>query len=249
MQFQDHFSSLASSYAAFRPRYPAALFDYLAQVAPAREVAWDCACGSGQATLDLAERFGTVIATDASARQIGEALAHPRVSYRVAPAEDSGIASSSVDLITVAQALHWFDLGAFYAEARRVLRERGVLAVWTYSVLNTGEAQIDALIGELYHDVLGPWWPPERRLVDDRYRSLPFPFEEWTPPSFDMRQHWTLAELLGYLRTSSAASRYTAHHGVDPITAFGERLAGVWGDPLQPRTVSWPLSLRIGRVR
>jgi ubiquinone/menaquinone biosynthesis C-methylase UbiE len=129
--FKDHFSRLAAQYAEFRPRYPGALFDLLARVGPARELAWDCACGSGQATLDLVERFGSVVATDASAQQIAAAKPHPRVEYRVARAEDSGLESKSVDVITVAQSLHWFDRPAFYAEARRVLRPHGVLAVWT----------------------------------------------------------------------------------------------------------------------
>ena len=248
MHFRDHFSSLTAQYAAFRPRYPAALFDYLVQVSPAADAAWDCACGSGQATLALAERFASVIATDASAAQIGAAPAHPKVTYRVARAEASGIDGASIDLIIVAQALHWFDLPEFYAEVRRVLRPGGVLAVWTYGAVQQVDPHIDPLIQELYRDILGPWWPPERRLVDEGYRTLDFPFEEWAPPAFSMEHRWSLPQLLGYFRSWSATGRYVAHHGIDPIAAFGERLRRVWGDPQQERTVKWPLSMRIGRM-
>jgi SAM-dependent methyltransferase len=246
-QFKDHFSRLAAQYAAFRPRYPAALFDYLASVAPSRAVAWDCACGSGQATLDLAQRFDCVIATDASAQQVSQATPHPRVTYRVAPAEASGLSSESVDLVIVAQALHWFDLDAFYTEARRVLRENGVLAVWTYGGHKVEEPAINGLFKSFYSETVGDYWPPERTLVEDGYRSLRFPFPELTPPPFEMSERWTLSKLLGYLRSWSATSRYVQKTGVDPVTPLGEKIAPLWGDTEAERVVYWPLGMRIGR--
>jgi ubiquinone/menaquinone biosynthesis C-methylase UbiE len=244
-QFKDHFSRVASQYAAFRPHYPQALFDYLADVAPSRTVAWDCACGSGQATLDLAERFASVMATDASAQQIAAAPVHPRITWSVARAESSGLPPDSVDLITVAQSAHWFDLDAFYAEARRVLRPNGVLALWTYGVHRFNDAAMDALAHELYAETVGPYWPPERRHCEDGYRSLPFAFPEIVPPAFEMKERWTLPQLLGYLRSWSATSRYVQAHGNDPIVPFGEAIAPMWGEG--ERVVEWPLGLRIGR--
>jgi len=246
-QFKDHFSRLAAQYSAFRPTYPAALFDYLASLCRKRRAAWDCACGSGQATLALAERFDSVIGTDASAQQIAAACVHPKVVYRVAPAEKSGLDPTSVDLVTVAQALHWFDLAPFYREVDRVLREAGVLAVWTYGVFHVEGSEIDRLIQEFYQYTVGPYWPPERRDVEEGYRRLPFPFVEMTAPAFILEQAWDLERVLGYLRSWSATGRYVERTGVDPVSGLGERLALIWGDPKAPRRATWPLSMRVSR--
>jgi SAM-dependent methyltransferase len=244
--FKDHFSRLAAAYASFRPHYPPALFDYLAGCCPRRELAWDCACGSGQATLDLARHFAQVVATDASAAQIAAASARANVSYRVAPAVASGLQDESADLVCVAQALHWFELVPFYAEVRRVLRARGVLAVWTYGVLHLEGAQIDERMQQFYWHTLGPYWPPERKLVEEGYRSLPFAFAETASPVFEMQESWSLPQLLGYVRTWSASGRYFERHAVDPAVALEESLAALWGDADEPRRIRWPLSLRIG---
>lgn len=247
MTFKDHFSRLAGQYCEFRPSYPAALFQYLAGLCPQRRSAWDCACGSGQASLPLAAHFDNVMATDASPQQIAAAAPGPGVTYRVASAQQSGIETDSVDLVTVAQALHWFDLDAFYPEVVRVLKTGGVLAVWTYGVLHIEGHDVDRLVQEFYTDIVGPWWPPERRLVDDGYRTLSFPFAELTPPRFDMQVSWERARLLGYLRTWSATGRYVEHVGRDPVEELETRLAPFWSDPHSVRTVSWPLALRVGR--
>jgi len=243
--FKDHFSSLAAQYAEFRPRYPGALFDFLAKTSPARTRAWDCACGNGQATLDLAERFESVIATDASAQQIAAAKPHPRVTYAVARAEQSGIASDSIDLVTVAQALHWFDRGTFYDEVKRVLHAGGVLAVWTYGMPRLNDSNLDRILQTYYAETVGPYWPPERRYVEDGYRSIVFPFTEITAPSLSMREQWTLPQFLGYLRSWSSTGRYVDAHGEDPVIAVGEQFGRLWGE--RARAVSWPLSLRLGR--
>ena len=194
--FKDHFSANAIGYATSRPGYPAELFAFLAGTVDRRELAWDCATGNGQAAGGLAAHFRAVVATDGSARQIEHAVPRRGVSYRVAPAEMSGLAAASVDLVAVAQAVHWFDLPLFYAEVKRVLRPDGVLALWCYERLRVDPA-IDSLIESFHMDTLGPYWPPERRWVESGYRDLPFPFEELPVPVFEMRAEWTLDRLPG----------------------------------------------------
>lgn len=246
MTFKDHFSRLAAQYAEFRPTYPGALFDLLARTAPARGHAWDCACGSGQATLDLAERFETVIGTDASAKQIAAAPTHPRVTYAVGPAERSGLEEHSMDLITVAQGLHWFDRPAFFTEARRVLRPQGLLAVWTYGIPRLNDSNLDKVMQTFYWETVGPFWAPERRYVEDGYRSIEFPFTEIAGPSLSMREQWTLPQFLGYLRSWSAVGQYVDARKEDPVAIVEPLFAPYWG--ARARDVSWPLSLRLGRI-
>jgi SAM-dependent methyltransferase len=246
--FRDHFSSIAAAYATFRPRYPAALFDYLAALAPSRALAWDAACGNGQATFDLAERFARVIGTDASAAQIEQAPSHSRIEWRVAPAERSGIASGTTDLVTMAQALHWVDIPAFFREAHRVTKVQGVVAVWSYSSIRSSDERIDALVRRFSRETVGPYWPTERKLVDEGYRSVRFPFAEVETPAFSMRERWTLAQLVGYIRTWSATSRYIELHQADPTVELAALLAKVWGNPESAKDLEWPVALRVGRV-
>jgi len=245
--FHDHFSSVASRYADFRPRYPAALFDYLATLAPRNSLVWDCACGNGQATVDLAERFDRVVATDASREQITSAKPHPKVEFRVAPAEQSGLTDESTGLITVAQSLHWFDLDRFYAEARRVLKPGGVLAVWAYGINEVEGESVNRLVNEFYANTVGPYWPPERTLVESGYRTIPFPFAELTPPPFRMEARWTLEQLLGYFSTWSATNRFIKATGRNPIEPLSAAMLRVWENPNASRLITWPLSLRLGR--
>ncbi len=247
MNFKDHFSGHAGAYALHRPRYPVELFAYLAAIVPGRRLAWDCATGNGQAALGLAQHFESVIATDASARQIAQAEAHPGISYRTAPAERSGLESGTVDLVTVAQALHWFDFDAFYAEVRRVAAPGGSLAVWVYDLLRVAPG-IDAVIRLYHEEIVGPYWPPERKWVDELYETLPFPFEELSNPPFEMRVEWTLADLTGYLDTWSAARRYQKERGEDPLDLIRSELEAEWGKAESVRAIRWPLVLRVGRV-
>jgi SAM-dependent methyltransferase len=247
MSFSDHFSGVASEYAEYRPLYPDALFDWLAGLAPRRDLAWDCATGSGQAAVALAARFDRVVATDASAGQIAAATRYPRVEYRVAPAEASGLQPGSVDTLTVAQALHWFDRPAFYAEARRVLRRDGVVAAWTYGHPSIDEPRADAVLQRFYSRTVGPYWPPERALVDAAYRTIEFPFAEVEPPAFEMETRWTLDSLVGYAATWSAVTRFRAATGEDPMPDFAAALEAAWGDPGLARRIAWPLALRVGR--
>lgn len=256
MDFKDHFSGHASLYAQARPLYPDALFDWIAANAPARECAWDAGCGNGQASVALARRFAHVIATDPSAQQIGHAEPDPRVEYRVEPrgASDADgrayrttIADGSVDAVTVAQALHWFDLSPFIEEVRRVAKPGALFAAWAYAGCSVN-ADVDAVIAHLYDAMLGPYWPPERRLVDEGYASLALPFQSMQAPSFEMRMEWNARQLLAYLESWSAAQRYRAASGRDAIAEIAESLRGAWGDPQRAQAVRWKLMLRAGRV-
>jgi SAM-dependent methyltransferase len=246
MTFKDHFSSGSDGYARYRPRYPQALFAELADLAPDRHTAWDCATGTGQAAVALAEHFEHVVATDASSTQLGEARRHERVSYVPATAEHAPLRDRSIDLVVVAQALHWFDLEAFYAEVRRVLRGGGVIAAIAYG-LHRISPGVDAVVDHLYRDLVGPYWPPERRHIETGYASLPFPFEPMPMGAHEMRAHWSLANLTGYLRTWSAVQRYRADRDEDPVTLIEAELAHAWGETGE-RRVTWPLTLRCGRA-
>lgn len=249
--FADHFSGHADDYARYRPTYPAALFQYLADCCAAHDLAWDCATGNGQAARMLANHFDHVVATDASAEQIAATSARTRVTYGVARARESSLNDATADLVTVAQALHWLDPQPFYAEVRRVLKLTGVFAAWTYGLFHVAPedpvaADANALIETFYRDRVGPYWPPERRHIEAKYQSLPFPFDEWSTPDFTMETRWTLREVLGYLRTWSATQRYIDEHQRDPINAADWRAA--WGDPDTKHTLQWPLHLRAGRA-
>ena len=242
--FKDHFSKQAADYAKFRPRYPHEMFEYLGSLAPSRKLAWDCGTGNGQAAVGLVSVFDRVIATDASEKQIANAEPHERVEYRMVSAEESGLESGTIDLIMVAQALHWFDLDRFYDEVRRVLKKNSVLAASAYNLLHI-EPAIDEVINRYYYEVVGPFWPPERVLIE-KFEELPFPFSEIQAPSFEMIGQWNLEHLVGYLRSWSATQRFIAANKRDPLEAIADDLRAAWGDPGQMRKVVWPLILRVG---
>lgn len=241
--FKDHFSGHAASYAAYRPGYPPELFRFVAGCCDARRLAWDCATGNGQAAVELAGYFQCVVATDASAAQVEAAHAHPKVRYGVATAEDSGLDTRSIDLITVSQALHWFDLDRFFTEALRVLVPGGVLAAWSYGLTRI-EPAVDALVFELYRSI-EPYWPPERRMVDEGYAGIELPMPVIGNPGFDMQARWSAEAMLGYLRTWSASQRSLREQGSDPVDTIAERLRRAWGSG--EREVRWPLAIKLGR--
>jgi SAM-dependent methyltransferase len=246
-RFKDHFSDVAAAYAAHRPSYPAGLADFLARLAPAKRLAWDAGCGSGQLSVLLAGVFERVVATDASPEQIARAALHPKVEYRCARAEASGLPERVADLVTAAQAAHWFDLPTYFAEVRRVARPGGVVALISYGVV-TADPDLDAVIRPFYRHVLASYWPPERRHVDEGYRSLPFPFQELDAPAFEIRLDWRLEDLLGYVRTWSAAWALEQAEGQGPFARFRRDLEAAWRPATAVRTMRWPLALRVGRV-
>jgi SAM-dependent methyltransferase len=244
-QSADHFSRQAQDYARYRPLYPAKLYEYLASLTPEHDRAWDVGTGNGQAALGLAQHYRSIIATDPSEKQIALATPHERVTYRVATAEHSAIEDRSIDLVTAALAVHWFDLDRFYAEVRRVLKPDGVLAVWCYNLTEITPV-VDAVMGSYYHDVLGEFWPPQIRWVDEHYRTLPFPFDEIAPPEFALEAVWSLSDLFGYLSSWSAAPKYKDAHGADPLDTKRAEFAAAWGAEIN-RVVRWPLYLRVGK--
>jgi len=245
MTFKDYFSGHAADYAQYRPHYPAGLFAWVAQQCGQRDRVWDCATGNGQAAIALAEHFTQVIATDGSAAQLQQAPAHSQVTYRVAVAEASGIAAHSLDLVTVAQAVHWFQLAAFYAEVRRVLKPDGLLAIWCYGCPHLAVPASASLLQTYYGETLDDFWTPERRLVETGYAALDFPFEELAAPAYTMQVTWTLAELMGYLFTWSATQRFIATHGVNPLETLAEQMAPHW--PSDRVLMTWPITMRVGR--
>ncbi|MFY2762485.1 class I SAM-dependent methyltransferase [Arenimonas sp. MALMAid1274] len=247
MDFKDHFSAHAASYAQARPTYPDALFDWLAAQCPRHELAWDAGCGNGQASLALAHRFHRVHASDPSQAQIDAAPADDRIHWRVEPAEHCSLPDHSADLVTVAQAYHWFDHARFNAEVQRVLRPGGVVALWTYGASHV-DAAVDAVFAQLYEHTLGDYWPPERRHVENGYRELPFPYDPLPAPRFAMSAAWTLPQFLAYLSSWSASQRYLRETGRDAVAEAADAFAQAWGEASAVREVHWPLSLRAGRT-
>ena len=241
--FKDHFSKQASDYAKFRPRYPREMFDYLGSIAPSRKLAWDCATGNGQAAVELANVFEGVIATDASESQIENAEPHVNVEYRIASAEQSGLPSQSFDLVLVAQALHWLNHDRFYPEVGRVLKENGVFAASAYNLLRT-DPPIKQIVTRYYYDIVGPYWPPERALIE-KFEEIPFPFPERETPKFEIVAEWNLEHLTGYLRSWSSTQRFVASTNRNPLDQIAGELEKAWGDPQQTRRIVWPLTVRV----
>ena len=244
----SHFRTQAKLYAEYRPDYPRELFEFVAASVNDHEAAWDCATGNGQAAAGLAEHFDRVIATDISAEQIAQAKPNPRIDYHVAPAERSGLAENSVDAVTITQALHWLDIPRFYDEVRRVSKLGSVFVATVYSDPVLGDPKADRILQHYNKVVVGPYWPPERKLVDEAYANIPFPFQELETPQLTMERSWSLHDLAGYLRSWSATVRFTKQNGTDPVLDFEKSMAQIWGDSSQPRKLHWPFTIRAGRV-
>ncbi|MDW5418973.1 class I SAM-dependent methyltransferase [Iodobacter sp. CM08] len=241
----DHFSKLAVHYAASRPHYPVELFSWLASQCPEQAQAWDCGTGNGQAATALAEHFTSVLASDISQAQLNLAPTHANIRYLCADAAHSQLAQHSVDLIVVAQALHWFNLDSFYAEAKRVLKPSGLIAVGCYGTPQISHPQIELIFQDFYHNIVGAYWPAERSHVENGYASLPFPFNPIPTPDFVLEVNWSLAELLGYVQSWSATGHFIEDKSYNPVDALGEALAALW--PQQQRVV-WAISLRVGKM-
>lgn len=235
----------AEDYQRFRPDYPPALFEWLAGVAPTRRLAIDVGTGNGQAAVGLARHFDRVIATEPSAEQLRSARVHPHIEYRIEPAESLSAETGSADLVVAAQAAHWLDWPRFNRQAQRVLAARGVLAIWCYERCQVAPA-VDRLIDSFYRDVVGPYWPRERRQVEEGYRDLPLPVPAMDVPRLAMQAEWDARAMLGYLGTWSAVRRYRARTGRDPLALVTAALESAWG--AAPRRVQWPLSIKAGRA-
>ncbi|HQQ78929.1 MAG TPA: class I SAM-dependent methyltransferase [Thermoanaerobaculia bacterium] len=248
MRFADHFSGHAADYARYRPAYPPALFEALAALVSRHTLCWDAGTGSGQAACGLADHFAEVVATDASAEQIAHATPCAGVTYRVAPADQSGLDDATVDLVTVGQAVHWFSLKSFYEEVRRVGAPGSVIAVWAYDLFTVSESAAVESVFRAFHSTVEAYWPPERALVARRYADLLFPFEEIPVTPVTMTAAWSLERVLGYLSTWSSVKAFTKATGEDPVAALSAELTAVWGDPADSKTIAWPLILRTGRI-
>lgn len=244
--FMDHFSRDSASYAAFRPRYPASLFGWLAGLPAARRQAWDVATGSGQAATMLAPHFERVVASDASREQVRYRTRTSGVHYLAERGEHSAMAGGRIDLVTVAQAYHWLDHPKFHAEVDRVIAPGGAFAVWCYGKLDA-TPDIEAALAAFYDGTVGPYWPAERVHVERAYRDFEIPIAEVEAPAVSIRAEFTLAQLLGYVRSWSAVGRYIKTKGHDPLPEFSAVLGSLWGDPARPKPMVWPIAVRAGR--
>jgi SAM-dependent methyltransferase len=241
-----HFGAEAEKYFAFRPQYPAALFAWLAQIAPARGLAWDCGTGSGQAALGLSEHFAHVLATDPDPRQLALAPKRANIDYRLAPAEAGPGPREAVDLIACACSIHWFDLPKFYETASRALKPGGVIAAWTYDWPWTGSAPLDAVLERLKSEILGPFWGDNAALYFNRYEELPFPFEGIETPAFHVAVARSPADFLAFLATWSAIGKYRQSRGCDPLQLVEKELAQAWRAAPPPLPLRVPLHMRCG---
>jgi len=244
---KDNFSYQSDKYAQFRPTYPDALYNYLLSIVPARDNAWDCGTGNGQVAQVLAQSFKKVSATDISRQQIENAFMHERIDYSVQPAENTSFPDSSFDLITAAQAIHWFDFDAFYKEVTRTIRNKGILAVIGYGLIQLSPS-LDRVVAAFYRDVVGPYWDKERKYIDDNYRTIPFPFDEIESPPFENTLEWTFEHLIGYLGTWSAVKHYEKATGRNPVDLVHDELEKAWGDR-ETCTGRFPILLRVARIR
>lgn len=242
---KDNFSQQSKTYARFRPGYPVVLIDHILGLVKEKNKAWDCGTGNGQVATVLADSFKEVYATDISESQLKNAAKKPNIIYSVQSAEHSSFPDNNFDLITVAQAIHWFDFDKFYAEVNRTLKPGGIIAIIGYSLFNS-DAETDKVLQHFYTNIVGEYWDKERHYVDEQYKTIPFPFEEISTPAFGMQYHWTLEDVLGYLSSWSAVQHFIRINHKDPVLAIRPELEKAWGKE-HHKMVRFPLFMRIGR--
>ena len=245
-EFKDHFSKQSGLYSKYRPRYPDAMFRYLSEIAPSNKLAWDCATGSGQAALGLTPFFEKIIASDASTNQLEHAAQHHKIVYKHMPAEQTDLPNQSLDLITVAQAIHWFNFDRFYREVNRVLKPGGIIAVWTYNLPKI-HPNADKVLYTFYRNTIHDFWPPERILVENNYIDLPFPFKKLKHPVYKMYAQWNVDDVVGFVNTWSAVIKYQEKMFSDPVPDFRFELEKAWPEKTESLKVEWPLTLLIGK--
>jgi SAM-dependent methyltransferase len=245
---KDNFSKQANIYAKFRPDYPPELYDFILKNTDNRSTAWDCATGNGQAAKVLGQYFKTVYATDISQKQLDNAVKADNVFYSISPAEKTLFADHTFDLITVAQAVHWFNFEAFYEEVKRVAKPDATLAIWGYGTLRFDiEREIDKRMWDFYTQKVGSYWDFERSYIDAEYKTLPFTFKEITPPQYNMVFKWQRDELEGYLNTWSAVQNFIKKEGYNPVSEFIFEISPYWGEQ-ERKMVRLPLFLKMGKV-
>ncbi|MEP7107886.1 MAG: class I SAM-dependent methyltransferase [Ferruginibacter sp.] len=243
---KDNFSNQADLYAKYRPGYPPALYSFLFSLVVNKQTAWDCGTGNGQVALELSKIFEKVFATDISEQQIKNAAQNENLFYHVERAEHTSFMDNSFDLITVAQAIHWFDFDPFYKEVTRTVKPGGILAVIGYGLIRI-DGDADKMIDDFYYNIIGTFWDKERKYVDENYQTIPFPFREIQAPSLNNTFHWTMEELLGYLETWSAVRHYMKAHSQNPVSLFKENLQKIWS-PGSAKKVQFPVLLRVARI-
>jgi SAM-dependent methyltransferase len=243
---KDNFSARSDKYARFRPAYPPELYKFLLSLVNTRETAWDCGTGNGQIARELSKYFQTVYATDISESQIKNAYLAPNISYIVQAVENVAFPPQSFDLITVGQAIHWFNFDNFYKVVKRTLKTDGIFAAAGYGLFRTGD-ETDKTIDDFYNNITGPYWDKERHYVDESYKTIPFPFNEIEAPSFSVPYQWNFEHLIGYLETWSAVQHYIKATGKDPVELFRSELRKTW--PLNTtKTVTFNIFIRAGRL-
>ena len=242
------FDKGGSTYAKFRPEYPEALPTFLAGIAPDRALAVDVGCGNGQLTRQFANHFESVVGVDPSADQLANAAPHDRIEYVCAPAENLPLANGSASIITAAQAAHWFNLPRFYDEARRIAREGAAIALISYGVLSLAEPDLQRRSRHFYLEEVGPYWPPERKLVDTGYADIDFPFAAIAPPELSIECAWERDQFLGYVSTWSAVRRAIEACDGSVLEVFARDIAALWGEKTTRRNVRWPINMRLGRL-
>ena len=244
-QVHDSYSEAGTLYRDFRPAYPEKLFRYLAGSCRRKEKAWDVATGNGQAAQGLAKYFKLVHATDPSPSQLKQAIPRENIEYRTAAENHPELRKRSIDLICVAQGVHYLNLEKFYQEVNRVLKKYGVLACWNYG-LPSVEKGVDECINEFCNNILHSSWDAKRRKLEMNFRSLEFPLKESVTPRFEISTEWSLEHYLGFLKSMSAVRKYRQQAKQDPLLTLEEKLKSLWGNKEVKRNVVFPLFTKMG---
>lgn len=241
---KDNFSDKSDKYAKYRPTYPQEMLDFIFSLLDKKENAWDCGTGTGQIAIELSKEFNNVYATDISQTQLDNAIKKDNIFYSLQSAEQTNFSDNSFDLITVAQAIHWFDFDKFYSEVKRTLKENGVIAVIGYGLIQIDE-KVDEIILDFYKNVVGSYWDKERKYIDEKYKTIPFPFNEIESPKFYIKSEWTFEHLLGYFETWSAIKHFIKTNKYNPVDNIFDKLKEAWGNDLSKK-ITFPVLLRIG---